>query len=218
MKNEYTGGIILKKLFEQYKFIIFGVGITSILLFILISSNKGSDQALENIDLVSNNAPAENHDLEEKNSKKEIKIIVDVKGEVVKPGIYEAGSDDRIQDVITRAGGFRKKADVSQVNLAQKIKDEMVIYVPKIGEKNTNNFTHTHESNNLFQGDQIKININTANSEELQKISGIGPSKAEAIIEYREQNGLFKKIEDITNVTGIGDKTFEKLKDSITIE
>ncbi|MGE6259473.1 helix-hairpin-helix domain-containing protein [Heyndrickxia sporothermodurans] len=205
----------MKKIYENNKFLFIGLGVV-ILITIVFLGKKGSEINSDEIDFSS---PSEK--LEKQNEKEERlnsdnqKIIVDLKGEVMKPGIYEASPIDRIQDVITKAGGFKKNADQTQVNLALKVKDEMVIYVPKLGEK-TNPIHSISSSSDSINND--KVNINTANSEQLQSISGIGPSKAASIIEYREQNGPYKKIEEIKNVTGIGDKTFEKLKESITVD
>lgn len=141
------------------------------------------------------------------------KLYVDVKGAVKQPGLYEVSEEDRVFDVIERSGGLLESADESQVNFALKVYDEMVIYIPKIGE--------VHEATVSSGGSTSKdekININKASSAELETLPGIGPGKAAAIIEYREKNGKFHEIEDIMNISGIGEKTFEKLKDSITVK
>lgn len=144
-------------------------------------------------------------------------IKVDVKGEVIRPGLYIAKDGDRVQDVIEQAGSFTKQADRNSVNLAQRVQDQMVIYVPAIGEVVSDVRTPIlqGQGGSMNQGD--KININQASAEELQSITGIGPSKANAILQYREENGAFKSIDELMNISGIGDKTFEKLKDEITI-
>ncbi len=103
-------------------------------------------------------------------------------------------------------------ADTSTLNLSQKVKDQMVIYVLKHGEKPKQISDGGSSSSNTDV-----ININTANKEQLMKISGVGKTKAEAIISYREKNGDFKKKEDITKVHGIGKATFEKIKDKIEV-
>ncbi|MDQ0481561.1 helix-hairpin-helix domain-containing protein [Guptibacillus hwajinpoensis] len=139
-------------------------------------------------------------------------IMVDVKGAVINPGVYEMESLSRVKDVITRAGGFVKDADQTQLNLAGKVTDEMVIYVPVIGE-----LSKIPQTGNLSEETKL-ISINTADLNELQELPGIGPSKAEAIIQYREENGSFKAIEELQNISGIGEKTFEKLKDLISIQ
>jgi competence protein ComEA len=149
-------------------------------------------------------------------------LMVDVKGAVMKPGIYEAANGERIYDIVQKAGGFRKEADQTKVNLAQKLQDEMVVYIPKTGEKepapisqSVSSIFSTNSGNS--QGEKL-ININTATVEELQNLPGIGETRAQSIIEYRETNGPFQKIEDLKNISGIGDKTYEKLKDKVTLK
>ena len=140
------------------------------------------------------------------------KIFVDVKGAVKHPGVFETTKDKRVKDLIEEAGGLLDDADTSTLNLSQKVKDQMVIYVLKHGEKPKQ---ISDSGTSSSSGDVI--NINTANLEQLMKISGVGKTKAEAIISYREKNGDFKKKEDITKVRGIGKATFEKIKDKIEV-
>lgn len=146
---------------------------------------------------------------------------VDVKGAVQKPGVYEFLKGDRVTDVIQKAGGLKNEADSKQVNMAQLVEDEMVIYIPIKGETaEASNHTAGESSGNT--GSAAKgsgtINLNKATSEELQELPGIGPSKATAILQKREELGSFKTIEDLKEVTGIGDKTFEKLRELITVK
>ncbi|MBE6185075.1 MAG: competence protein ComEA [Bacillus sp. (in: Bacteria)] len=151
-------------------------------------------------------------------------IYVDVKGAVNNPGVYKLSGNERVQDAIQDAGGFKKDADQNQVNLAQKVQDEMVVYVPEVGENQLPTVNSASSSSAAEQGESSLqssnnlVNINTADETELQTLTGIGPSKAAAIIEYREKNGFFKKVEDLKNVSGIGDKTFEKIQSSITVQ
>ena len=149
---------------------------------------------------------------EKAEDKHDEKIFVDVKGAVKDPGVFETTKDKRVKDLIEEAGGLLDNADTSTLNLSQKVKDQMVIYVLKHGEKPKQISDGGINSSN---GDVI--NINTANKEQLMKISGVGKTKAEAIISYREKNGDFKKKEDITKVHGIGKATFEKIKDKIEV-
>lgn len=141
------------------------------------------------------------------------KIFVDVKGAVKHPGVFETTKDKRVKDLIEEAGGLLDDADTSTLNLSQKVKDQMVIYVLKHGEKPK----QMTESGTTSSSSGEVININTANKEQLMKISGVGKTKAEAIIAHREKNGDFKKKEDITKVRGIGKSTFEKIKDKIEV-
>ena len=149
---------------------------------------------------------------EKAEDKHDEKIFVDVKGAVKHPGVFETTKDKRVKDLIEEAGGLLDDADASTLNLSQKVKDQMVIYVLKHGEKPKQISDGSTSSTN---GDVI--NINTANKEQLMKISGVGKTKAEAIIAHREKNGDFKTKEDITKVRGIGKSTFEKIKDKIEV-
>jgi len=142
-------------------------------------------------------------------------IVVDVKGAVKNPGVYRMNIGERVVDVLEKAGGLTAQADKKQVNLAKKLADEMVIYIPKVGETLPENMNPVTANGDAGGG---KININTATEQELQQISGIGPSKAKAIIEYREKNGSFQTIEDLDKVSGIGEKTLEHMKDQITVQ
>lgn len=146
-------------------------------------------------------------------AEEENQVIVDVKGEVQQPGVYEMRQGDRVTDAISSAGGFRETADQNQVNLAGKLKDEMVIYVPKEGEIPSQPLLPMQQEESANA-----VNINSASSEELQSLPGIGPAKAEAIITYRDEQGGFKKKEDLMNVSGIGEKSFEKIKEHVTIQ
>ena len=148
---------------------------------------------------------------EKAENKHDEKIFVDVKGAVKHPGVFETTKDKRVKDLIEEAGGLLDDADTSTLNLSQKVKDQMIIYVLKHGEKPKQISDSSSSSNTDV------ININTANKEQLMKISGVGKTKAEAIISYREKNGDFKKKEDITKVHGIGKATFEKIKDKIEV-
>nr|WP_232337029.1 helix-hairpin-helix domain-containing protein [Lysinibacillus timonensis] len=147
-------------------------------------------------------------------------VLVDIKGAVKSPGVYELDSNDRIIDAIDMAGGFLDGAQTEFVNLSQKVQDEMLIYIPKKGESlddvNFGQVVTTPSSKP--NGTQAKVNINLADETELTSLPGIGPSKAQAIISFREENGQFKTIDELKNVSGIGDKTFEKLKEFISIK
>lgn len=151
----------------------------------------------------------ENHELEEENETSHSLVVVDVKGEVSKPGIYEVARDARVNDVIQLAGGFTKEANQMHVNLAQIVQDEMVVAVPGMNDELVSEDGGITGSN--------KVRINYATQEEVETLSGIGPSKAQAIIQYREDHGLFQNAEDLLNISGIGEKTLENLKDDIEV-
>jgi competence protein ComEA len=122
----------------------------------------------------------------------------------------------RVNDVITLAGGMLEMADTKSVNLAQKLTDEMVVYVAT-KEENLSVISPATTDSQLSANAE-KVNINTADLAQLQTLSGIGAKKAQDIIDYRETNGLFKTISDLGNVSGFGEKTIEKLQDSITVD
>lgn len=144
-------------------------------------------------------------------------IVVDIKGEVKTPGVYHMEEGSRIIDVIDKAGGLLDEAETTAVNFAQVLADQMVIYVPKVGEEIPTEHSVSQDNMNNADSDTAKIDINRAEKEALMTLNGIGNSKAENIISYREENGLFETIEDIKNVSGIGEATFNNLKDSIIV-
>lgn len=147
----------------------------------------------------------------------EIMIYVDIKGAVKVPGIYQLKNQQRIWDALALAGGVSEEADTTQVNYAQKVKDQMIIYVPKKGEPVPQSLETLQESAPAQQNQEEKINLNTATEAELQTISGIGAKKAQEIIRFRDEQGPFKTVEELKNVPGIGEKTVERLKDMLTV-
>jgi len=151
------------------------------------------------------------------------KIFVDIKGAIRKEGVYELTSGSRVTDVVKLAGGFTDDADKKSVNLAEKVADEAVIYVARVGEEVTPASTPSQAKNTATSGaqqdaDSAQINLNTATLEELQTISGIGAKRAQDIIDYRDNNGGFSSVDDLKNVSGIGEKTLEKLKAEVTVD
>ncbi|WP_010630252.1 helix-hairpin-helix domain-containing protein [Sporolactobacillus vineae] len=151
------------------------------------------------------------------------KLIVDMKGAVRRPGIYTMTAGDRVSDAVARAGGLTVKADENRINLAQKVADEMVIFVPEKGKKDPPQISGSPGTTASPQGASSagpageQININSADEQALQNLTGIGPAKAKAIIQYREQHGPFKSVDDLNNVSGIGDKSLEKIKPDATV-
>src|SRR5690625_4033375 len=163
------------------------------------------DETLTIVDTSINN-PEENDALIEEQGL----VIVDIKGEISRPGIYEVSINSRIHDVIEIAGGFSDEADQTHVNLAQKVQDEMMIIVPKVGEALPTTGTNTGAGSG-------KVRINYATQEEIETLSGIGPSKAQAIIQYRDEHGFFNSVEDLLQISGIGEKTLENMKEDIQV-
>lgn len=169
-------------------------------------------------------------------------LFVDVKGAVNAPGVYELEDGKRVIDAINLAGGFSDKADTINVNLSKRLTDEMFIVI--YTKQEIYNYKKSNETSNIncasfecvcpdVKNDACieknlkaennkkeannKVSINNATKEDLMSLTGIGESKANAIINYRNENGLFKQIEDIKNVSGIGDSVFEKIKNNITL-
>lgn len=155
------------------------------------------------------------------------KIFVDVSGEVKTPGVYEVSADSRVFEAIKKAGGLTGKADTANINQAETVKDGQKISVPKKGAASAQTGAGTADANSTSGADSSpvapqatqdrKININSADSSQLQTINGIGPSTAEKIIQYRTSKGAFKSVEDLKKVSGIGDKTLEKLRPYVTV-
>ncbi len=167
---------------------------------------------------------------------KEESITIDIKGEVKTPGVYELPLNSRVIDAINISGGLTNKADTSDINLSKILKDENVIVISNKYSNQTTKYTKketlvvnnastskdnvvssSNSSDTNTNKTNDKVSINTATKEQLMNLNGIGESKANDIIAYRNQNGLFKSIEDIKKVSGIGDKLFDKIKDHITI-
>ena len=211
-----------------------------IVIFILAILGVSSFFIVKNI--MSNKKKEKDEVIVEKSiEKKEVEtkevLQVDIKGEVINPGIYELDSESRVIDVINKAGGLTENANTSVINLSKKITDEMVIII--YSNEEVNDFKTTKEieeqviekciqkddnslrndaciendKNNMLTG---KVNINTASLEELMTLEGIGENKAKSIIEYRETKSKFNTIEDIKNVNGIGDNLFAQIKENIT--
>ena len=142
-------------------------------------------------------------------------IFVDIKGAVKNPGVYQMKVGDRVKDALEAAGGLTAEADSQKVNLAQRVEDQMVIVVPKVGEEAEEIPAGATSKEEAKEG---KVNINTATVEELKTLKGVGEKKAEAIIEYRKKNGSFKTKEDLMKVRGIGKKLFESFEERIVTQ
>lgn len=157
------------------------------------------------------------------NREKAAKIVVDVKGAVNHPGVYKLSGGSRVQDAMQQAGGAAPSADVNRVNLAQPLADGMVVYIPRKGEQvppPVAGATGSVPDGGTQSGTTAnggKISLNSATAEQLDQLDGIGPSKAAAIIRYREEHGPFRSVDELANVPGIGEKTLEKFRDRLTV-
>ena len=223
------------------KFVVFTLVIVALIVGFIIMNNSNDvvEASAPSTVKKSSNEDAEVKKKENKDIKVEVtRIKVDIKGSVVAPDVYEVDSNSRVIDIINIAGGVTEDADTDNINLSKKVSDEDVIiiysreelennkrsYEEKIDYCTTDNnsacatnvVTFDDNSNSEDTNNTI-ININTATVEDFMKLPSIGEAKAKSIIEYRNSIGSFSKVEDIKNVTGIGDSIFDKIKDYITI-
>lgn len=145
-------------------------------------------------------------------------ITVEIKGEVKKPDVYILKENSIVKDLIEEAGGLTENADISNINRAKQLQNHELVYISNKNEEASiqTGKNQVQSSASATQSNSM-ININSATADELKSLDGIGDSKANSIIEYREKNGGFKSIDDIKNVDGIGEKMFEKIKDSLTV-
>ncbi len=151
-------------------------------------------------------------------------VFVHVAGAVQAPGMVELPSGSRVSDAVNAAGGFSSDADQLSVNLARQVTDGEQIVVGSVQSSSGNAASPEEGSGSSAASDSAgtaaqsgKVNINTATAEQLTALKGVGDATAQKIVEYRQQNGSFKTIEDIKNVSGIGDKRYAAIKDSITV-
>ena len=189
--------------------------VAGIFAFMYMQGNEESS-----FELIEEVEPVQAEPVEEPlETKEELRVLVDVKGAVKYPGVYELTDEDRVVDAITLAGGYADGANPSLINHAQKLQDEMVVYIPLQGEETEiaiQSFAGSGDGGSGSEG--AKVNINTADEAQLTTLPGIGPAKAKSILAYREEQGKFQTIEGLKEVSGIGDKTFEQLKDLIDIK
>ncbi|KXU04334.1 helix-hairpin-helix domain-containing protein [Streptococcus oralis] len=143
-------------------------------------------------------------------------ITVDVKGAVKSPGIYDLPLGSRVHDAVQKAGGLTEEADSKSLNLAQKVSDEALVYVPTKGEEAASQQATSGTSPSTSK--EKKVNLNKASLEELKQVKGLGGKRAQDIIDHRETNGKFKSVDELKKVSGIGAKTIEKLKDYVTVD
>lgn len=214
-----------KELLRQYKYYFLGalVGIVllSIIFFVLLSPAEKNEleYSFQKEALTDTSGDASQVGEPQKMTvEKDSEVFVDLKGAVKNPGMYQAQGKMRVWDVVELAGGVKENADTKQVNFSQRVSDQMIIYVPIMGEilPDTIDGTASLQSQR-DAGESAKVDLNKASESELQTLTGIGHKKAQDIIRYRTENGNFKSIEELTNISGIGEKTIEKLKAQIIV-
>lgn len=213
-------GVYLKRIILIFLGISLTLGITIFILY------KNIDNSKEEVVDIFKEKDDDKEEEKDKKTKKELaNLVVDIKGMVVNPGVYKVEEGTRINDVISLAGGLKKGADTSNINLAKLVTDEMTIIIyssEEVLEKYKKEVCVCDcpyiENDACINNEENKlVNINTCTLEELLTINGIGKAKAQSIIDYRKENGNFNSIEDIKNVPGIGVSLFEKIKDYITV-
>ncbi|WP_424695657.1 helix-hairpin-helix domain-containing protein [Granulicatella elegans] len=212
----------VKRWLMEYKKVLSIIcGVLAVIVIILVGRGMMASSTKEKV-MVTNAVNTTR--VEETTTMMPQNCYVDIKGEVLRPGVYEFSCESRMQEVIKKAGGFTEEADETKINLAQKISDQMQIIVPNLhskqeggvteGNSEKGNSSHTILSNSK----QEMVNINTATLEELQTIKGIGKKKAEAILQYRKEHGPFRRKEDLLQVKGIGKKALEAIESQVTFQ
>lgn len=212
----------VKRWLMEYKNILSIIGgVLAVIVIILVGRGMMASPTKEKV-MVTNAVNTTR--VEETTTMMPQNCYVDIKGEVLHPGVYEFSCESRMQEVIKKAGGFTEEADETKINLAQKISDQMQIIVPNLhskqeggvteGNSEKGNMSNTTPSNSK----QGTVNINTATLEELQTIKGIGKKKAEAILQYRKEHGAFRTKEDLLQVKGIGKKALEAIESQVTFQ
>ena len=214
--------VIIEKI-KEYKIIVIcaGLGLALGAFFLLKPSSQTS---VKETNLQTEVSAVSKDSSSEKEVKKEEKeespeqdlITVDVKGAVKSPGIYDLPVGSRVHDAVQKAGGLTDEADSKSLNLAQKISDEALVYVPTKGEEAASQQATSGTSPSTSK--DKKVNLNKASLEELKQVKGLGGKRAQDIIDHREANGKFKSVDELKKVSGIGAKTIEKLKDYVTVD
>ena len=212
----------VKRWLMEYKKVLSIIsGVLAVIVIILVGRGMMASSTKEKV-MVTNAVNTTR--VEETTTMMPQNCYVDIKGEVLRPGVYEFSCESRIQEVIKKAGGFTEEADETKINLAQKITDQMQMIVPNVNSKQEGGVTEGNSekgnSSNMILSNakQGKVNINTATLEELQTIKGIGKKKAEAILQYRKEHGPFRTKEDLLEVKGIGKKALEAIESQVTFQ
>ena len=212
----------VKRWLMEYKKVLSIIGgVLAVIVIILVGRGMMASSTKEKV-MVTNAVNTTR--VEEATTMMPQNCYVDIKGEVLRPGVYEFSCESRIQEVIKKAGGFTEEADETKINLAQKITDQMQIIVPNVHSKQEDGLTEGNSekgsstNTSVSNSKQGTININTATLEELQTIKGIGKKKAEDILQYRKEHGAFRTKEDLLQVKGIGKKALEAIESQVNFQ
>lgn len=209
----------LKILWEDYrKFCLIGIGIVACLIVGWYLQVHQADQSTSS-NLLTDSSSGKKVTSQSSSQTKE--IYVDVKGAVNHPGVYSLQHGLRVQDALTKAGGTTGNADINHVNMAQQVNDQQVVYVPVQGEVTTPvAATGDQSATTTGSGSESSapvVNLNTASKDQLMEITGVGEKKADLIIQYRQEHGQFKTVDDLKDVSGFGDKSVAKIKDQLAV-
>lgn len=218
--------LTIQQIFSKYSRLLIPAAVLSMLaLYFLFPHGDSEEIGAAPSDLITAESPQLSetptiiNETETKTETVPAKILIEIKGQVNAPGVFEMPSGSRLHDAIELAGGLLPDADDLSLNMAMKLTDEMSVFVPKAGEAADAPPVITQPAEAAATAEAGgPLNINTADETGLTTLPGIGPSKAAAIIAHREENGPFVSIEALKDVTGIGDKTFEQLKNLISVE
>ncbi|PNZ12454.1 helix-hairpin-helix domain-containing protein [Staphylococcus simiae] len=218
----YQKLIVFKAFVWRHKFFMISVILALLVLLIVlfqdndhINVNQANNKSIvqENMgDLTNHSASKDSKKVEDKSVTENKEVFVDIKGEVKHPKVYKMTTNDRVSNVLKQAE-LTKDADISNINLSEKLVDQKMIVIPKKGQNN--NLVVNNTSNN--SSSKEKVNLNLATEENLTHIPGIGQTKAKAIIEFRTQHGSFNNIEQLRDIKGFGNKTYDKLKEYFTL-
>lgn len=215
----------MENLTSKQKTVLLIIGVIVVGMFVFYMTTQTS--AYKEINNTETMYVEDNETKEEKSIEEytePVKIKVHISGAIEKEGIIELEEGSRINDAIEVAGGLTKEADLTKVNLAYILKDGQKVYIPKISDSKKEEKIISDDNGNgvILDGTESKtngkVNINTATKDELLTLSGIGTETAEKIIEYRKNNGKFNSIEDLKNVSGIGNLKYENIKDKISVK
>lgn len=200
------------------KIMIGMVVIGGIILFIasyFILNRQGEEEVLWETTIETSEDPISEVSITE--STEQLEIMVDIKGAVKKPGVYTLSIEARLNELILLAGGFTEEAEIRQLNLAERLSDQQMIYVPNKEELEFKVEVAKEPDSSVSQVGDSLVNLNTADSLGLQQLPGVGPAKAQAILTFREENGPFSSVDDLLQISGFGEKTVEKLRGMVSL-